>query len=278
MQTSMMALVFANMVVELFVKKPPVHLKPRRGLRTLQEVQDLHELASGSSLFDSSDTFYGNSSSSLIDHLFAPQVLIDALRSSGPLVDMSKRLQLIKRRFLAEHLFVHCFFYFVRPGVRHFGKIISPMASISPACAEVRWDMDSQMRCLREGDPRRRIILALEVSMEAFIESEAKELVLENTPDSFFQKIDEVITTTAKRYFELGAKTDLLEVESLKIKRLQLLETRRTMKQTMVDACNDETFQQVVLELDDLTKRCKALKRKEAHVKRDSLIDELWDH
>ena len=56
------------------------------------------EMVSMSSWLDDRDTYFGNHSSSLIDHIFAPAALATGIRSSGPLMRASRRLQLIKQK------------------------------------------------------------------------------------------------------------------------------------------------------------------------------------
>ena len=64
----------------------------------LRPLLDEYALASLSSWSDYRDTFYGNRSSSLLDHVFMPIALAPGIRSSGVLMRAGRRLQLIKKR------------------------------------------------------------------------------------------------------------------------------------------------------------------------------------
>ena len=69
----------------------------------LRALLEAHDLVSISSWSDSRDTFFGNWSSSLLDHLFLPQPFLQAVRSAGPLAGMGKKLQLIRRKNVGPH-------------------------------------------------------------------------------------------------------------------------------------------------------------------------------
>ena len=74
---------------------------------SLRPILDQYGLAAISAWSDSRDTFHGNFSSSLIDYLFLPVALADRIRSSGTFYNAAKKLQLIRKRGIADHVPVH---------------------------------------------------------------------------------------------------------------------------------------------------------------------------
>ena len=244
----------------------------------LRAVLELHSLAASSSWHDPRDTFFGDGYSSLLDHLFIPRPLIAALRSSGPLYKLSKRLQCIRKRGLADHSIVHTVFYYVKPAARAQFVNTSPMASISENTSEVRWNTDAMARCLREGEQRHVFIAALEKEMERFLDEETPLLTLENTPDSFFTRMDEVVIGVAQQFFSKGKEPINQELADLTNYRLELLRQRRDMREGMVDAESSEAFSNIVDELVRITKLCKAGRLRERNCRNKSLIEELWEH
>ena len=122
-----------------------------------------HQLASLSSWTDSRPTFYGNYSESLIDHLCGPVALIDVMKSSGVLSKLSTRLQLINKRGLADHLFVHTtFWYLLQHPVEE--RAVSPQQLFlhNLSASEIKWDNDLLMRGCGEGFRREDLISEME--------------------------------------------------------------------------------------------------------------------
>ena len=79
-------------VSKLAARREHIHGGAGEQIRALLE---LHFLVSQSSWQDARITYYGNSSDTLIDHIFGPDALLEVTRSSGPLMQMASKLQLI---------------------------------------------------------------------------------------------------------------------------------------------------------------------------------------
>ena len=202
---------------------------------------DAHFMSAVSSWDDARPTFFGNTGSqSLIDHIFMPTSMLDAARSAGPLMGMSKRLQLINKRGPADHASVHVHFWYLRAHISA-PPPSSVQALVSPEVAGVRWDMDKLMLGVREGQSRRDFIAEMEITMTEFAQTH-DHLLQENTPDKYFTALDTAMILCAQRFFGKTAKEDDPEYAAMAAERLELLRKRRELKANMVDSPDDGTF------------------------------------
>ena len=97
------------------------------------------------------------------------------------------------------------------------------------------------MRGLREGEHRFEFIHEPETAIQAMLEGqEAKDALLEASPDTYFSLIDSTIMKVALRYFGKKDKVEEPELQSLKARRLELLEERRNMRLQSTDSRCDE--------------------------------------
>ena len=171
---------------------------------------------------------------------------------------------------------IHATFYYLRA---HANVTLPPaiQQQIAPDLGPVDWDIDKVMLCVREGDKREEFVRALEVEMEAFVNS--SELLLnEPTPDAYMTALDAIIINCAMKFFGKSAKPadDLLG--KLAAERLNLLRKRRELKIGLVNASSDPEFARVSADLAVLTKQVRAIRRKRADRLRSMQLDELWEH
>ena len=101
----------------------------------LRTILDEHGMISLSSWRDSRDTFFGNLNQSLLDHIFVPRAFLLSKLSAGPLFGMGKKLQLVQKKSIFDHVPVHCTFNYLLahpcPQARHHRKLNFLMASPS---------------------------------------------------------------------------------------------------------------------------------------------------
>ena len=123
---------------------------------------------------------------------------------------------------------IHATFYYLRA---HANVTLPPsiQQQIAPDLGPVDWDIDKVMLCVREDDQREEFVRALEVEMEAFVNS--SELLLhEPTPDAYMTALDTIIINCAMNFFGKSAKPadDLLG--KLAAERLNLLRKKEGIK------------------------------------------------
>ena len=116
----------------------------------MRELLEKHGMAAANTFGDTSDTCYGDGSSSLVDYVCLPEVLVGAMRSAGPLRRLGSRLQLIPDVRVRDHLPVHVVF----PYLLHYPD---------PVLEEARWDMDAMMEAVKRGRGRADFIQLVEV-------------------------------------------------------------------------------------------------------------------
>ena len=242
----------------------------------LRELLDTHGMASASSWTDSRPTFFGNNhSESLLDHICLPLALIEAVRTAGPLYSMARKLQLIRRRSLADHSPVHVVAWYLFSQDESTEEL-QPQLQVEPSLQEVTWDLDELLLGLRKGKHRREFIAALESEMETFI-AESAPLLEQATPDSYFTQLDAVVIKCAQRFFSKSAARRNEEVDQLAERRLDLLRQRREIRSQLGNASAEEESR-ISLELDRVTKLSRGIRRQVAKAKQDGLIEELWEY
>ena len=224
-------------------------------------------------------TYFGNfSGSSLIDYLAIPLPLIPGTLSAGPLLKLGRRMQLINRRTVADHLPVHASFYYLLQHPGQHENDSSPQALLLDGVflSEVEWCRDALMRGLREGEKRIEFIELLEKEMESMLAS-SQDLLQQNTPDDIFMRLDSTIIKVGLQIYGKRAPVDDENLAALKAKRLALLAERRDLRGASLDA-SPEDFDRNKIELDKLTKSCRKLTKKARLRRSHLLVEELWDN
>ena len=210
----------------------------------------------------------------MIDYLFLPVALADRIRTSGTLYNAAKKLQLIRKRGIADHVPVHVVTMYLLQHPSYEADF--PDERVTKI--EVpKWDYDLLVRALREGYCRSEFVAALETEMQKFIEGDMKQLSAKRTPDDFFQRLDEIIIEVAGRFFSRGSTPEDLHHKTLKEKRMEILHRRRAHRAAMVDSNSDEQFQPLHLELHEMSKECKKARAKIETHRKQRIMDELWD-
>ena len=102
-----------------------------------------------------------------------------------------------------------------------------------------------------------------------------KQLSADRTPDDFFQRLDEIISEVAGRFFSEGSIPEDHHQKTLKEKRMEMLRRRRDRRVAMVDANSDEQFQQLQLELQSMSKECKRVRAAIEKHRKSMVMDEL---
>ena len=81
----------------------------------------------------------------------------------------------------------------------------------------------------------------------------------------------------AQKLFSKHARTTDPKLTALNVERMQLLKLRRDMRENMIDAPSDPLFQDICAQLATATRKAKLLRKQTFEVKREMLIEELWE-
>ena len=243
----------------------------------MREALEEHGLFSLSTALDQRHTFFGNDSSSLIDHIFGPSALQASLLSAGPLYDLSKRLQLIRRRGLADHVIIHSNFLYVLSHGRPQDGVCSPQQAllVDVDIGDVQWDPDLLLRGLREGHMREEFIRDLEAAIKAK-EDQLAPLLLHKTADAYMQALDSIVISVGLKYYSRKVKPTSEELEKAKRIRMTLLRLRRSVRAGRINA-TVEMEDALERELLEATANCRRARRKVQLVRDKALLEELYE-
>jgi hypothetical protein len=138
----------------------------------------------------------------MIDHLIQPKALLQTKKSAGPLFGMGKKLQLVLKNSVFDHVPVHGVFEYILQHPSREQVHYTPQSDMLEGISfdEVQWCMDRLMQGLREGKDRETFIATLENDVADRLES-SMQLLEQNIPDAYFARLDSTILRCALRFF-----------------------------------------------------------------------------
>ena len=193
----------------------------------MRQLAEAYSLAAHSANKDPRNTWFSPTNpnvSTLIDYIFTHE---DAhILSAGPLYQLGKCMQYIPIARLADHVPVHL-------------RVQLPQHRPSTSRLDhehIKWNKNLLMKELVYGQNREDFIAQIERDMETFLHQQSTLDALEqNTPDDYFDLLNQAITTTSAAYFGEKAKPFGAHYETLKRVKAHLLNARNTLKTTLAN-------------------------------------------